>query len=75
MLVRNRSMVAHPGVAFDLDLLAAFADDGSRHPTAVSQLGIGGVNDGVHHFIGQVTVDQTHDLTGGEIVFCDDCGH
>ena len=56
--VGDRPMLAHPGVAFLLDDPAAGADDCARDPTAVRQVRIGRVDNRIHTFLGQVTLDN-----------------
>ena len=55
------SVLPNPLVAFGLDGRAAAPGDGPGDATAVLQIGVGGVDDGIEALLGQVTVDQLHD--------------
>ena len=64
LLMRHRTMEAHPGIALSLDLRPAAAGDGACHTAAVLQVSIGGVDDGVYMLFGQVALHQLEDPAG-----------
>src|SRR5690554_1418167 len=71
----HRSVSAHPFIAFRLDLMAAPADNGCRHSTAVLQVAVGRIDDGVDGFCGDITLNKLDQLPGGEFALSHDPVH
>jgi hypothetical protein len=62
------SILANPGVAFDLDLASTLTEDGTSYPTTMLQLGVRCINDRIHLFLGYITLDELQSFTRREDV-------
>jgi hypothetical protein len=68
-------MDAPPSIAFCLHNLAPPTQDRAGHSSAVLEVGIGGIDDGVHFLFGEVSGHQKQPLAGGQFLSAEDHGH
>src|SRR5271157_3397979 len=62
--VSNRAVLANPLQALLLDLKSAAPEDGAGHTGPVLQMGIGGIDDGVHGLTGDIALYDLKALSG-----------
>ncbi len=73
--VADRPMLADPSVAFALDGFPTLTGNRPGHPAAVLELTVGGVDNRLHGFEGQVALNDFKFLSAGQSFFAQKSAH
>lgn len=64
LVMPHRAVFSYPGIAFNLYLLPAPADDCAGYPPAMGQVFVRRVHDRINIFLGEVTMHELEALSG-----------